>query len=43
MYVTWSDLIQFGLLVVAIVGLIYEISFRKKITTPIDIGLRAVI
>ena len=30
MYVTWSDLIQLGLLVVAIVGLVYEISKNKK-------------
>ena len=30
MYVTYSDLIQIGLLVVAIIGLVYEIIRSKK-------------
>lgn len=30
MYVTYSDLIQIGLLIVALIGLIYEIIRPKK-------------
>ena len=30
MYVTYEDLIQIGLLVVALVGLIYQISHKDK-------------
>lgn len=29
MYVTYDDLIQIGLLVVALIGLVYEISSHK--------------
>ena len=31
MYVTYSDLIQIGIFIVALVGLIYEIFIGKKI------------
>ena len=30
MYVTYSDLIQIGLFIVALIGLIYEIIRKKK-------------
>lgn len=30
MYVTYDDLIQFGLLIVAIIGLVYKISHKDK-------------
>lgn len=30
MYVTYSDLIQIGILIVALIGLIYEICKDKK-------------
>lgn len=37
MYVTYSDLIQIGIFIVALVGLCYTISRKRKIaaTTPI--------
>lgn len=30
MYVTYENLIQFGLLIVALIGLVYEISRKDK-------------
>lgn len=30
MYVTYDDLIQLGLLIVAIIGLVYKISHKDK-------------
>lgn len=30
MWVTYSDLIQFGLLIVSIIGLVYKISHNDK-------------